>query len=89
MVLVGCKVHGLAGIRLGYVLSSAANIRELKAFSFRSMAGIPSKAAQKKLEAKKVYVRKGEDWYMPGYLRISMGFPEENKACVEAMKKAL
>ena len=139
------KVHGLAGIRLGYVISSESNIQKLKPFGFRSMGinqaafaagiasmedekhiqkykelvrkgkeffyeqfaamdlsyipsitpflmvrvNIPSKTVQKKLEDKKVYVRKGEDWYMPGYLRISVGLPEENRACVEAMKRVL
>jgi len=49
----------------------------------------PSKVARKKLAAKHVFVRKGEDWQMPSYLRISIGFPEENRACVEALKKIL
>ncbi|MFQ6109348.1 MAG: pyridoxal phosphate-dependent aminotransferase, partial [Candidatus Aminicenantales bacterium] len=31
------KVHGLAGMRLGYVVSTASNIEELKKFSLRSM----------------------------------------------------
>ncbi|NIO49428.1 MAG: aminotransferase class I/II-fold pyridoxal phosphate-dependent enzyme [Candidatus Aminicenantes bacterium] len=48
-----------------------------------------SKVAQKKLASKNVFVRKGEDWQMPDYLRITMGFPEENKACVSALKKIL
>jgi len=49
----------------------------------------PSKVVWKKLAAKHVFVRKGEDWQMPGYLRLSIGFPEENRACVEALKKIL
>ena len=49
----------------------------------------PSKLVWKKLAAKNVFVRKGEDWQMPRYLRISIGFPEENRACVEALKKIL
>jgi histidinol-phosphate aminotransferase len=48
-----------------------------------------SKVAQKKLISKNVFVRKGEDWQMPSYLRITMGFPEENKTCVSALKKVL
>ncbi len=139
------KVHGLAGIRLGYVIANPSFIQKLREFSFRSMginqaafaAGVasieddrhvqkykelvsegkefyyqafesmglnyipgvtpflmvqvnrPSKVVQKKLADKHVFVRKGEDWYMPGYLRISIGFPEENRACVEAIKKIL
>ncbi|MFP4081536.1 MAG: pyridoxal phosphate-dependent aminotransferase [Candidatus Aminicenantes bacterium] len=139
------KVHGLAGMRLGYVISHPALIEKIKMFSFRDMgvnqavyAGglasiqdethvgkyrqlvkegkefyhqeldamglecIPgitpflmvrvngsSKKVQKKLAAKHVFVRKGEDWFMPGYLRISMGFMEENRACVKALRKAL
>lgn len=139
------KVHGLAGIRLGYVISNPSIIEKLSVFSFRSMGinqaafaagvssiedethiqkymelvregkeffyeqfeamglecipsntpflmvkvNIPSKVAQKKLEDRKVYVRKGEDWFMPGYLRISIGLREENKACVDAMKLIL
>jgi histidinol-phosphate aminotransferase len=48
-----------------------------------------SKVAQKKLASKNVFVRKGEDWQMPSYLRITMGFPEENKAFISALKKVL
>jgi histidinol-phosphate aminotransferase len=48
-----------------------------------------SKVAQKKLASKNVFVRKGADWQMPSYLRITMGFPEENKACISALKKVL
>jgi histidinol-phosphate aminotransferase len=48
-----------------------------------------SKVAIKKLASKNVFVRKGEDWQMPSYLRITMGFPEENKACISALKKVL
>jgi len=137
------KVHGLAGMRLGYVIAKPSFIQKLREFSFTSMginqavfaAGIasiedekhvqkykelvskgrefyyeafksmglnhipsvtpflmvqvnrPSKVVQKKLASKHVFVRKGEDWYMPGYLRISIGFPEENRACTEAIKK--
>lgn len=139
------KVHGLAGMRLGYAISNPQIIKELRAFSFRNMginqavfaAGLasieddihvqkykglvragkqfyykqfdlmglkyipsitpflmvkvnmPSKVAQKRLASGRVFVRKGEDWHMPGYLRISIGFPEENRACVEAIKKTL
>jgi histidinol-phosphate aminotransferase len=50
---------------------------------------MPSKVARKKLADKHVFVRKGEDWQMPRYLRISIGFPEENRACVGALKKIL
>lgn len=139
------KVYGLAGMRLGYTVTSPALAEELGKFGFESMGinqaafagglasiedenhvqnykkfvregkeffyeqfdslGLkyipsitpfvmvkvnrPSKAVQKKLAAKHIYVRKGEDWYMPGYLRISMGFPEENRACVEALNSIL
>jgi len=48
-----------------------------------------SKMVQKKLADKRVYVRKGEDWYMPGYLRITIGFPEENEACAAELKRVL
>jgi histidinol-phosphate aminotransferase len=48
-----------------------------------------SRVAIKKLASKNVFVRKGEDWQMPEYLRITMGFPEENKACISALKKVL
>lgn len=50
---------------------------------------MPSKVAKKKLAAKHVFVRKGEDWQMPSYLRISIGFPEENRTCVDALKKIM
>lgn len=139
------KVHGLAGMRLGYVISNPEIIEKLKVFSFRNMginqavfaAGLasiedekhvqkykglirvgkkfyyeqfdsmglkyipsitpflmvkvnmPSKVIQKKLASGHIFVRKGEDWHMPGYLRISIGFPEENKACTEAIKRIL
>lgn len=49
----------------------------------------PSKVVWKKLAAKHVFVRKGEDWQMPRYLRLSIGFPEENRACVAALKNIL
>jgi histidinol-phosphate aminotransferase len=49
----------------------------------------PSKVVWKKLAAKHVFVRKGEDWQLPRYLRLSIGFPEENRTCVEALKKIL
>jgi histidinol-phosphate aminotransferase len=48
-----------------------------------------SKVAVKKLASKNVFVRKGEDWQMPEYLRITMGFPEENKAFISALKQIL
>jgi histidinol-phosphate aminotransferase len=48
-----------------------------------------SRVAIKKLASKNVFVRKGEDWQMPEYLRITMGFPEENKACISALKSVL
>jgi len=48
-----------------------------------------SKVAIKKLASKNVFVRKGEDWQMPEYLRITMGFPEENKAFISALKQIL
>ena len=48
-----------------------------------------SKLAQKKLASKHVFVRKGEDWQMPGYLRISIGFPEENRTFVSTLKKII
>jgi len=48
-----------------------------------------SKVAIKKLASKNVFVRKGEDWQMPEYLRITMGFPEENKAFIAALKQIL
>jgi histidinol-phosphate aminotransferase len=48
-----------------------------------------SKMAQKKLADKRVYVRKGEDWYMSGYLRITIGFQEENEACAAEIKRVL
>jgi len=50
---------------------------------------MPSKVAKKKLAAKHVFVRKGEDWQMPSYLRISIGFPEENRTCVDALKRIM
>lgn len=50
---------------------------------------MPSKVARKKLADKHIFVRKGEDWQMPHYLRISIGFPEENRTCVGALKKIL
>ncbi|NIM92049.1 MAG: aminotransferase class I/II-fold pyridoxal phosphate-dependent enzyme [Candidatus Aminicenantes bacterium] len=50
---------------------------------------LTSKVARKKLADKHVFVRKGEDWQMPSYLRISIGFPEENKTCVETLQKVL
>ncbi len=50
---------------------------------------LPSKVARKKLADRHVFVRKGEDWQMPHYLRISIGFPDENRVCVEALKKIL
>ena len=50
---------------------------------------MPSKIVRKKLAAKHVFVRKGEDWQMPRYLRISIGLPEENRACVEGLKRIL
>lgn len=50
---------------------------------------MPSKVVQRRLMAKNVFVRKGDDWYMPGYLRISIGFPEENRACVTAFKEIM
>ncbi|MFC2169193.1 pyridoxal phosphate-dependent aminotransferase [Acidobacteriota bacterium] len=139
------KVHGMAGIRLGYVVAKPSLIKQLRVFAFRMMginqaayAGglasledekhvqkykhliqegmefyyeqfeslgleyIPSKTPflmvkvnaaskviRKKLIDKNVYIRKGEDWNMPEYLRISIGLQEENKACVEALKKVL
>jgi len=48
-----------------------------------------SKVAIKKLASKNVFIRKGEDWQMPDYLRITMGFPEENKAFISALKQIL
>ena len=48
-----------------------------------------SRVAIKKLASKNVFVRKGEDWQMPEYLRITMGFPEENNACISALKSVL
>jgi len=139
------KVHGLAGMRLGYAIAKPSIIKELKVFAFRSMGinqavfagglvsledekhvqkykelvsegkefyydqfdslglkyipsttpflmvkvNMASKVAQKKLASKHVFVRKGEDWQMPSYLRITMGFPEENKTCISALKKVL
>lgn len=139
------KAHGLAGMRLGYVIAKPSIIQELRAFSFRDMGvnqavfagGVvsledekhvqkylnlvregkefyygqfdsmglkyirsitpflmvkvdtPSKVAQKKLASRHVFVRKGEDWQMPNYLRISIGFADENRTCVTALKKIL
>ena len=50
---------------------------------------MPSKLAQKKLSSRHVFVRKGEDWQMPNYLRISIGLPEENRTCVSALEKIM
>lgn len=139
------KAYGLAGMRLGYVISKPSIIQELNTFSFRDMginqavyaAGVssledenhiqkykklireekeyyskqfesmgltyipsktpflmvktdmPSKIAQKKLADRNVHVRKGQDWEMPDYLRISIGLPEENRVCVEKLKQVL
>lgn len=139
------KAYGLAGMRLGYVISKPSIIKALEAFGFRDMGinqavyaaavnsledenhiqnykklmkeerefysqqfrsmgleyimGIApflmvkvttdSKALQKKLARRHVFVRKGEDWQMPGYLRISIGLPEENRACIRALKETL
>lgn len=43
----------------------------------------------KKLATKKIYIRKGRDWDMPTFLRISMGTMAENRACLSALKEIL
>ncbi|MDH5405646.1 MAG: aminotransferase class I/II-fold pyridoxal phosphate-dependent enzyme [Candidatus Aminicenantes bacterium] len=43
----------------------------------------------KKLAKKKIYIRKGRDWDMPTFLRISMGTMAENRACLSALKEIL
>jgi histidinol-phosphate aminotransferase len=48
-----------------------------------------SAIAQRQLAARGVLVRNGEDWHMPGFVRISIGLPEENGACVQALKGIL
>ena len=48
----------------------------------QGFTSLKNEVAQKKLASKNVFVRKGEDWQMPDYLRITMGFPEENKAFI-------
>jgi histidinol-phosphate aminotransferase len=48
-----------------------------------------SAIAQRQLAARGLLVRNGEDWHMPGFVRISIGLPEENRACVQALKDIL
>jgi len=43
----------------------------------------------KKLANKKIYIRKGKDWDMPTFLRISMGTMTEDRACLSALKQVL
>lgn len=43
----------------------------------------------KALKKHKILVREGRDWQMPNFIRISMGLMEENKICLEALKKVL
>ena len=48
-----------------------------------------SEQVMKKLQKKKIYIRKGKDWQMPTFLRISMGTMAENRACLSALKEIL
>jgi histidinol-phosphate aminotransferase len=41
------------------------------------------------LEQKKVYVRDGKAWNKPTFLRISVGRPTENQACLDAIRQVL
>jgi len=43
----------------------------------------------KALKKKRMLVRKGEDWQMPSFIRISMGLMEENQICLKALKEVL
>jgi histidinol-phosphate aminotransferase len=44
---------------------------------------------EKRLQEHKIFVRRGKDWDMPTYIRISYGTREENKAVLSALKKTL
>jgi len=46
-------------------------------------------AVVKDLKNNKVLVREGKDWQMPHFIRISMGFMEENEICFNTLKKVL
>ena len=48
-----------------------------------------SEQVVKKLRKKKIFIRKGKDWQMPTFLRISMGTMAENRACLLALKEIL
>lgn len=44
---------------------------------------------EKRLQEHKIFVRRGKDWDMPPYIRISYGTMEENRLVVSALKKCL
>jgi histidinol-phosphate aminotransferase len=48
-----------------------------------------SKKFVEKMAKENVFVRKGEDWDMPTYVRVSYGLDEQNRAVVAALKKLL
>lgn len=51
--------------------------------------GREAKPVLKALERKKVYVRDGNAWKKPTYLRISVGIASENQAFLEALRQVL
>ena len=51
--------------------------------------GREAKPVVKALERKKVYVRDGNAWKKPSYLRISVGIASENQTFLEALRQVL
>ncbi len=51
--------------------------------------GREAKPVVQALERKKIYVRDGQAWKKPTYLRISVGLASENQAFLEALRKVL
>lgn len=51
--------------------------------------GEDGEEVEKRLQDLKIFVRRGKDWDMPPYIRISYGTMDENRAVAAALKKTL
>jgi histidinol-phosphate aminotransferase len=51
--------------------------------------GDDGEEVESRLQELKVYVRRGKDWDLPGYIRISYGTMDQNRAVASALRKSL
>ena len=50
---------------------------------------VPTERARQALLREGVIVRPVDNYGMPGYLRISIGLPQENRRCLDALARVL